>query len=128
MNNLPAFITGIRAFDIQVKNACELRIKQIASKVLYDIVTGTPVETGLAKGNWHVNKNSPSFDVLDRTDPDGSSTIADGISVINSFSLDVDRIIYIENSLKYISALEDGHSSQAPGGMVSIAISNIRGM
>jgi len=127
MNNLASFTAGIRAFNITVQNACELKIKRIATRLLLDIVNGTPVETGLAKGNWHVSKSNPDFNILDRHSISGSEAISEGIAVINSFKMS-ESIIYIENHLKYISALEDGHSTQAPAGMVSVAISNVKGM
>ena len=125
MSNLPQFISGLRAFEVKVEESSKDHIRGVAKRVLTSIINGTPVDTGKAVANWSVSPNTPSGYVTDDVDPGKHSTISKGVSVIDSIDPHINHII-IENNLKYISSLEDGHSSQAPAGMVAVALVNER--
>lgn len=78
----------------------------------------TPIDTGFARNSWFVDLGGES-----RSSNGGSDTTQQ----------DVDRIkdsrpfqaITIANGAEYIGALEDGHSRQAPSGMVAVTISEL---
>lgn len=55
-------------------------------------------------------------------DYDGDRTIAAGEALIRSTPRPDGHSIYISNSLPYISALNHGHSGQAPAGFVELAV------
>lgn len=79
----------------------------------------TPIDTGFARNSWFVDLGDGAF----RSSNGGSDTTQQ----------DVDRIkgsrpfqaITIANGAEYIGALEDGHSRQAPSGMVAVTISEL---
>ena len=68
------------------------------------IVSLTPVDTGHAKRNWVKNFDNLSF---------GEATI--GISTSSGTEV-------ISNEVPYVIFLEEGHSSQAPSGIVNVAL------
>lgn len=75
---------------------------------------------GTARGNWQASIGTPATGTLDRPDADGSDSLAD---VQAQLERAVGDLYYLTNNLPYIRRLEyDGWSTQAPGGMVRIAV------
>jgi hypothetical protein len=80
---------------------------------------------GRFRGNWSVAFDSPPMGTLDRIDPVGGQTIAEGSSVLAQFK--AGRTIYIVNNLPYAHRLEyEGWSKQAPEGMVRVSIAEFQ--
>lgn len=74
---------------------------------------------GRARANWRFSLNGFDETVSDDTDKSGGVTLSLLQSV--ALSADLNDAICMSNSLPYIHKLEyDGHSSQAPEGMVRI--------
>ena len=92
-------------------------------KLSRSVVFMTPVDEGRAQGNWFASSNGfDSTQISEDTGPNMSqiSSIADGIAG-NTF--------YLINNLPYIGKLEfEGHSRQAPAGMVRVSIENFQQM
>ena len=85
------------------------------------IVERTPVDTGRAKANWQLGT------FYSANDGKEGGTFNDIASIVNSevsgFKLGInDDQVIIYNNLEYISALENGHSAQAPSGMVAVSL------
>lgn len=91
-----------------------------------DIVELTPIDTGAATINWIVSAGEPS---------DKTVAVAKGYAMTkgsaNDFAIgraekavkeDEEGPVFIQNNLPYIVRLEEGHSKQAPGGMVKVAL------
>ncbi len=74
---------------------------------------------GYFRGNWQVTFDSPATAPVDRIDKVGLNTLSINTSIINTFTLDRDRIC-ITNCSPYAEYLEMGHSSQAPYGLVGL--------
>ena len=73
---------------------------------------------GHARANWSHSigvQVIQEFDVVDATGNASNERIASSLP-INAGG----KVHYIQNSVPYIEALEDGHSTQAPAGMVAI--------
>ncbi len=71
---------------------------------------------GRARNNWFPSIGAPSSQTTKRTGKKGSAAIARAVKVANE---SVGQIYYLTNNLPYIRRLEyDGHSGQAPFGMV----------
>lgn len=99
--------------------------KKLAFQLLNGVVLKTPVDTGRARGNWQVGIDEIPRDVLDVTDLNGNSTMASGSKVLAGLVPGGFQIVYIANSLPYIVPLENGHSRQAPQGMLALTIAEI---
>jgi len=93
--------------------------KKMAFKVYSSIVQKTPVDTGRARGNWQISIGSETNEILERENKSGT---ADSSEIAKLESVEDDTSIYIVNNLPYISALEHGHSEQAPNGMVDLTL------
>ena len=98
-------------------------VRKLALQVLRGVVLKTPVDTGRARGNWQVTIGAPAESQLDTTDKAGGSTISKGLAELAQYHPFLS--IWVSNNLPYIERLEDGYSSQAPGGMVALTIAEV---
>jgi len=84
---------------------------------------GTPVDTGWARANWAVfiGRNCPTKPIGER----GKHRL---IFDATTMTIAVPKFpfIWVYNNVPYIEKLEDGHSQQAPTGMVAGALNNIQ--
>lgn len=148
-DNLKDFQFNLKNFgEKMVPQAHAALVRKIAFEVFKRIVEKTPVDTGRARANWGVevgpaaplfqprpgtinvapdgtaikrNKGETTIEV----DRDGTATIRTGLEAI--YSADpAKQIIWLMNNLPYIEALEDGHSQQAPAGMVEGSLNEIQ--
>lgn len=115
--------------------------KKIAIELLSRIIDRTPVGNpdfwaesslpppkgyvgGRARGNWQVSTSRPGNSDIDATDKDGDVTEAAGIGKMGTAK--AGGTIWIFNNVRYIKALEMGHSRrQAPLGMVAVSLAEI---
>lgn len=98
----------------------------IALEAVTKIIQRTPVDTGLARGNWNVGFGQP--DLTDqRPAPKGIAPIARAKVALGSNRSGAGpvRVIYITNKLPYMRRLEFGWSKQAPNGMVRITLAEL---
>lgn len=95
----------------------DLVVRKVALDLLTSIVRRSPVDTGRFRGNWFVQAGlAPQTTETD--DKSGSATISKGASEVGRFK--VGDQLFILNHLPYAIELENGHSKQAPSGMVKI--------
>ena len=93
-------------------------LQTIVIQVGRDVVTLSPVKTGLFKGNWQLSIDSGATSSLLRQDPEGNETLSDIARKANSFT--AGQVAYIQNHILYGYDLEYGSSIQAPEGIVRI--------
>lgn len=117
------FAIDLKRFGKVTREQATMIFQKIALDLDTRVVLGTPVDTGRARGNWYPSLNSPSSEVSDREDKSGSAAIAAAASVAGSAKLG--DTIWLTNNLPYILPLENGHSGQAPEGMVDINLNAI---
>ena len=118
------FQSALANFGGEVYEAHGKLIKRVARSIVTDVIAGTPVDTGHAKGNWQIGINSAPTNELSRNDPTGSETLQECMSEITKAKSG--DIIVLTNNVPYIQELEYGHSNQAPNGMVSVAVEKAR--
>ena len=94
--------------------------KEVAISLYSSIVKKTPVDTGRARGNWHISVGQENYDTFDKVT---KSPLKSEYSKMENSG---DKPTYIQNNLPYIVALEYGHSKQAPNGMVGITVANMQ--
>lgn len=114
-------------------------VRKVSIDLLSAIVLRTPVGNpslwkskppagyvgGRLRANWSVSVGVSNFAVSTRIDKSGQPTIDRGSAVI--LSSDVQRGVYIMNSLPYVREVEyEGHSKQAPAGMVRITVTEFQ--
>jgi len=99
----------------QLAEFCTDNYEAVVTKTVIDlfrrIVERTPIDTGRARANWSIGPDpNAAVDYKDLSD------VAD-----YEYKLDTGTI-WIFNNLVYIVPLEEGHSDQAPQGMVAISL------
>jgi len=93
--------------------------KRVAFDVFARIVRKTPVDKGRAKGSWTISVNN-----ADRTvQPDGQASYP--VPQVGALNVQPGDSIWISNNLPYIVKLEEGHSQQAPAGMVAVSLAEV---
>jgi len=120
-----------REFALDLKKFGKVTRKQatlIFQKITIDldtrIVLGTPVDEGRARGNWFPSINTPSTAMDEKSlDKSGSKAIAAVTSTATGAKLG--ETVWMTNNLPYILPLENGHSGQAPEGMVDINLNAV---
>jgi hypothetical protein len=101
-------------------------IRLIALEALRRIVMRTPVDTGRARGNWDLSVGAPVAGIVGGNMGSGDP-VSSGMSKLPA-TVTTEMTIYITNNVPYILALENGHSGQAPQGMVALTIRELEEM
>lgn len=111
LNNLGKVLTT------KVTNVSELQYKAFAFDLFGEIIKVTPVKSGRARGNWHIDVENPDYEITNSTTPS-----------VPNYALDVRGFpnVYISNGLPYMERLEDGLSRQAPNGITKVALAAVR--
>ena len=118
MADYRSFSLQLDRFAAKIKVAPALVVKRVAFDLFGRIIKRTPVDTGRARASWTIAVNQ-----ADRTvQPPGSHQAP---PVIGSLNVGPGDSVVISNNLPYITALEDGHSRQAPHGMVKLSIAEV---
>lgn len=108
-----------REFEEQMGSVADA-VRYVGDAAIRRIVQKAPVDTGRFKGNWFVTINAPTNATTPEVDPNGAETISKGQAVLASYPDKTFPSIYVQNNLPYAERLENGYSTQAPGGMVGI--------
>lgn len=111
--------------------------KKIAIELLSRIIDKNPVGNpdlwkgpapkgyvgGRSRSNWQVSTFEPPSSSVAGIDPSGGTALAAGLAGLASAR--PFGTIWIFNNVGYITALEEGHSRQAPAGMVGVSLAEI---
>lgn len=118
-----SFSSDIEKIAKKLNQSIESTVRATALELFGSIIVGTPVLTGRAKGNWQTSINEPITSVIDRA---GDTEAIAELKNVAGGSI-AGKILWLSNNLPYIRRLEfDGHSSQAPAGMVRINVARIK--
>lgn len=113
--------SDLRRFAQKSNQKMETVIKSSLIRVGSSIVVKSPVDTGRFKNNWLSAYGTIDTTVTQAVDPSGSAAI--GRLTGKAAGVKVGETFYFTNSLPYADRLEyEGHSQQAPAGMVRISI------
>lgn len=118
------FALDLKKFGKVTKEQAQTIFRKIALELDSRVVLSTPVDTGRARGNWFPSINSPSS-ALDMNAQDKSGSAAIGALTGVAMGAQLGDTIWMTNNLPYILPLENGHSKQAPQGMVDINLNAI---
>lgn len=114
------FALDLKRFGAVARGDAEIIFKKIALELDQRVVLMTPVDTGRARANWFPSINTSALGTIDASDRSGSSALSKATRVVAQAALG--DVIWLTNNLPYILALENGHSGQAPGGMVDASL------
>ena len=131
-----SFALDIQKFAKKAGDNADLVVRKVVLDIGRSLVEKTPVGNpdlwqnpdnkpegyvgGHARANWSHSIGAQviqEFDVVDATGNASNERIASSLP-INAGG----KVHYIQNSVPYIQALEDGHSSQAPNGFVGLTV------
>lgn len=99
----------------------DLVVRKVVLDVGKSVVEKSPVDTGRFRANWQHSVGESNDATSEAVDPSGSATIATlGASIAATPA--AGQTHYLTNSLPYAIPLENGHSKQAPAGMVGITV------
>jgi len=96
-----------------MKGNFELVKTAVVLRLWKEIIKRTPVKTGLARANWQIGVERNHDEV-------GLTPLSPDIKKMRKVD-----ILFIFNNLPYIERLEAGSSTQAPVGMVGLALNSI---
>ncbi|MCE1000017.1 HK97 gp10 family phage protein [Pseudomonas sp. NMI1173_11] len=113
----PSLFAGV------VEEALTQRVRVIALAMLNEIVLRSPVDTGRFRGNNIVSIGTPVYTTTENLDKSGGETIQRGLSAMSG--LEPYTQVFIQNSLPYATALEGGHSKQAPAGIYAVSFHSV---
>lgn len=123
MSDAKTFSVQIDEEWLAVQDDVVEAVANIGLDALRNVVLMSPVDEGRFRGNWHTTIGTTSNAVFDRVDLTGAKTINDGARTLNAY--EKLQPIYIQNNLPYAQRLENGHSGQAPNGMVALTVNYI---
>lgn len=116
-----------KTFSAQLRNfaqATDEKTDRVVRKTVFGIgsfiILKTPVDTGRARANWQYGTETAPAGALDITDKSGGATVARVSGAIAPHAARVTH--YYANNLPYALSLEYGSSTQAPQGMVRLAL------
>ena len=130
-----ARVDNYQEFRLALEKVPELSVeamnrfkRSLGLEALKRIVQRSPVDTGRFRANWQLTTRAPATGEVEGAF-DGSAT--GGASVVQQQAAVVAGVqpgesVYLANNLPYAGALEDGHSSQAPEGMVALTVQELR--
>lgn len=84
------------------------------------IIDGTPIKTGMARGNWQTSIGEPITTPI----PVRPASEAKRELAAIADEARADETLCFANGVRYIVRLEFGHSAQAPNGMFRLALMN----
>lgn len=131
------FNRSLRHSVVLVGQQTKKKVSEYALKLYEDVIRRTPVDTGLARGNWFLTVGSIVTQPTDRkftgerapaTNADAAGAgeaMADARRELADFR--VGKIIWISNPLEYAVYLERGWSGQAPAGMLELSVMEAEG-
>lgn len=118
--------TGIRGLDVWMDDVAEqldIAVEVVARKLTLDawgkLTKRTPVDTGRARASWQISVSEPY------AGPPPTPGVHAAPSEPGVAEIDGTTSIFITSVLAYMEALENGHSGQAPQGMVRITVAEM---
>ncbi|MEQ1792732.1 MAG: HK97 gp10 family phage protein [Nitrospira sp.] len=122
-----SFEGDLDAFAKQVKLDYAKVVKRVAFDIFTRIVRKTPVDTGRARASWNLSIGTidltvaPEGQYPEMNTWDGEAKANAALATVTEKAL-LNDAIFITNNLPYIKELENGHSQQAPAGMVALSV------
>lgn len=128
VGNAKAFRQQLTAFNDKVKKKHVALVIKVARAAHETAFLMTPIDTSRAMSGWVSQVNVPYMGEPTYTPGSRGSTLGEAVA-LNLQNIKDTAATYkfgqdwiIRNNVPYIVTLEDGHSKQAPAGMMSFAV------
>lgn len=111
----------------QSREAARQKFIAICLEAHEGVVEKTPVDTGFCRANWRfeIGAQPPQKAVVDRPkDFDGSTGTPPDMAAV--MTADLGDTVWVFNPVAYAPRLENGHSAQAPSGMVRVTMAELK--
>jgi hypothetical protein len=114
------FVRKMEKFNEIVGLRLGLTVKKVAFDAFSGLLKRSPVDEGRFRASWRIGINEPDTSVAPqgtdgrRVPPSNNAQVGK----ISNIPKDKDVTVHISNSLPYAQPLEDGHSLQAPDGVL----------
>lgn len=126
------FALDIEKFVRKTRTRLDLTLQKVTFDLGSQLMTparaggASPVDLGFFINNWNVSLNQPDFSVSDPANPgaNAATLVLESVAASAQFG----DTVYITNGTEYGPALENGHSKQAPNGVVKITVANYPGV
>lgn len=118
---LTRFQFDLMDFADKIDASIGIVTQKVAGDLFGELTKGTPVDTGRARAGWAISQGAPSA-FVPPLPPKGERVEFPPPAVPLLSGIDGSQVVYLTNNVEYIGALENGHSQQAPSGMVDIAV------
>jgi hypothetical protein len=109
------FNADLKAFAKKLDLGIGVVVEKIGQDLFTKIVKRTPVDTGRMRASWAVSLSEPSGFVPGQEGPFAAPAF-------NAGQITGMTTLWIVSNLVYAEPLENGHSGQAPQGMVKISV------
>ena len=96
-------------------------VRAAATQLYGKLIERSPVDTGYFRRNWQVSVDVPATGTVGDKPAAGSKAGPPSAPDIPKGALHV----WITNNVQYAESLENGHSKQAPHGMVAISVAEV---
>lgn len=97
-------------------------VRKLAIDAYAQVTQRTPVDTGRARASWRLATGAPDTSV----EEEGKGSYPVQRPSLPKTGGAPFTVYFITNNLPYVKALEDGHSQQAPLGMVAVTITSLK--
>lgn len=129
---MTAFAVQLRDFAAKADRTADAWVRGVATDIATRLDERSPVgdpalwkhpaskdyQPGTFRGNWQLAIGSVPQGETGRIDPTGAETLSVNIGAIGDHP--AGTIIYLANNVPYARTIEDGHSTQAPSGLVGL--------
>jgi len=115
-HNIPGGVVVKRQLEKHYKERRDFCI----GSLLRMLIDYSPVDTGEFKGSWRVSGGGPVTLHEMILDPGGAATLERGLAALRS--IHAFGHVHINNTAPHFPALEDGHSGQAPAGVMRVIV------
>jgi len=115
------FAIELSRFAEEVKAEHVRLMKKVTLELLGRVTQKSPVDTGRFRANWMVGINATDYTTTESTVND---TIERGMATLTPLAFG--EAIHVSNNLPYANKLEHGYSGQAPEGILSVSVEEIK--
>lgn len=127
---MTGFAIDVRRFGARTAAQVDLARRKIALDLFRRVIERSPVDTGRFRANWQTTVGERARGTRELFD-NGSAALAgpsaaEALAVITGAPVSGD--LWLANNLPYAVPLENGHSPQAPEGMVLLSMLEVPGI